>query len=454
MPPPRQGPPSAPRELAWLAALLVHALAAAASFAQQADRPETFYSRYAGFRIPFKTSDPNIRQLELYAWDDRTRTWQRVATTTPATGYFNFQAPRDGWYDFTVRTEDLAGRFYPPTLDRAQPGLRVCVDTAPPVVTLQAFQPREGGVGVKWDIRDDNPDLNTIRLDYRLQGSAEWVPLSAPRVAAGQYTWSPATNNPLEVRLQVRDLAGNSGDASTAVTPGAAPPGAPAVRDPLPQGPAQPGGGAPQVGSVHYVNNKRISLNYEITNKGKSGVAEIELWVTTDLRNWTMHEKRPFQDGPYVVEVKGEGRYGFTLVARSGVGLSESPPNVGDPPQVLVEVDLTLPVVRLQNVRVGQGADSGTMRILYAANDKNMERQPITLLYGEGPEGPWKEIATREENRGEYVWKMPADLPYQVYIKVEAIDRAGNVGSDVTAKPVAVDLSQPKVRVLGVGPGK
>jgi hypothetical protein len=42
-------------------------------------------------------------------------------------------------------------------------------------------------------------------------------------------------------------------------------------------------------------------------------------------------------------------------------------------------------------------------------------------------------------------------VPYQFYVRVEAVDRAGNVGGDETRKPVIVDLSQPKVQVIGVG---
>jgi hypothetical protein len=419
----------------------------------QNEGPETFYSRTPSFRIPFKAGDPRIRQLELYAWDTRTQTWQKVANTTPATGYFNFQAQRDGWYDFTVRTEDTTGRFYPPTLEKAQPGLRVCVDTVNPVVTVQPLQPREGGVGIKWDIRDDNLDVNSLRVEYRIQGGSEWVPLPVSRAASGQHTWSAATNSPLEVRVQVRDLAGNPGDASTSVTPSVMAQPAPGSTIP-PTGGNSSGIGQRQSGEILFVNSKRIQLNYEVTNKGKSGVAAIELWVTTDGRNWTKHEERANPEPPYVVEVKGEGLYGFTLVARSGVGLGDPPPNVGDPPQVKIEVDLTPPSVRLESVRVGQGSDTGKMRIRYAANDRNIERQPITLLYSESPEGQWREIAKGEENRGEYVWTMPPEVPYQVYVKVEAVDRAGNVGSDTTPKPVAVDLSQPKVRVLGVAPSK
>jgi len=48
---------------------------------------------------------------------------------------------------------------------------------------------------------------------------------------------------------------------------------------------------------------------------------------------------------------------------------------------------------------------------------------------------------------------MPDPLPYQFYVRVEAIDRAGNVGEAVTADRVKVDLSLPRAKILDVVPG-
>src|ERR1700730_18680169 len=55
----------------------------------------------------------------------------------------------------------------------------------------------------------------------------------------------------------------------------------------------------------------------------------------------------PHRFSPYVVEVDKEDLYGFTLVGKSGVGVSKQPPQAGDMPHILVEVDLTKPLVRL-----------------------------------------------------------------------------------------------------------
>src|SRR5262249_28020090 len=149
-----------------------------------------------------------------------------------------------------------------------------------------------------------------------------------------------------------------------------------------------------------------------------------------------------------------EGVYGFTLVARSGVGLGERPPQLGDAPQVWVEVDLTRPTVQLQQVLVGRGPDKGKLEISWTAQDKNLHATPITLSYATQAGGPWTPIpgAERIADKGRFVWQMPENVPYQFLLKVEAADKAGNIGEAVTPEMVKVDLSQPKVKILNVEP--
>jgi hypothetical protein len=373
-----------------------------------------------------------------------------VATSGPGGEDFRFSARHDGWFYFTVQTRDTQNRPYPATLDKAEVGLKVCVDTQPPVVRLDAIAPREGGVGVKWDVRDDNLDLRSFQLEYRAAGAGDWKQLDAQRIAVGQHIWNPGTNAGLEVRLIVRDLAGNEGKKEATIAAGERPRiAAGHVPEDNSASRTRP---ATTPSTLRYVNSTKISLNYDVDNVGKSGVSAVELWMTRDGEGWNQEQTQNKREPPFVFEVVGEGRYGFTLIARSGVGMGDPPPRRGDPPQIWVEVDTTKPVVRLEKTEVGKGADAGKLTILYKASDRNIIDRPITLSYAEKPDGEWKPIIKSEDNTGRYVWQMPADVPYQLYVRVEAIDKAGNVGADETAQPVAVDLSQPKVRVIDVGP--
>jgi hypothetical protein len=414
--------------------------------AQNPSANETVYTRQTVFRIPFNI-DPGARlhQVVLYVSEDQGRNWKYAGQARPEQRAFEFRADRDGLYCFAVQTIDLNGARNPSTMENTPPGLKVCVDRQPPAVSLRALPYRDGRLAVEWEVRDENLDLNSMALEYRPVGGGDWSPVRLDsRSWSGQSSWFPQTNTPVDVRLRVRDLADNWGDQLLRLTPG----GDESRSSPFNQG----GGSSPPGGpTVRMVNSKQISLNYEVTEKGPSGVAEIELHCKPEGREWQKLKVFQNPSPPLTFELE-EGRYGLTLVFKSGVGNAEPPPQRNDPPQVWVEVDLTKPEVKLSEPQVGRGQDTGNLTILWKATDKNLSPQPITISYAEDPKGLWKPIVSNYENTGRYVWRFEPGTPVRLYVKVEATDRAGNIGSDETPKPVTIDLCVPKGQIKGIEP--
>jgi hypothetical protein len=201
------------------------------------------------------------------------------------------------------------------------------------------------------------------------------------------------------------------------------------------------------------VNSKRISLNYAVRDVGPSGISGVELWYTRDGKTWTKYDGAPQRQPPFIVDVPEEGLYGFTLVARSGVGLGRQPPKAGELPQVWVEVDLTRPDVHLLATETSYSAGTHNLTVRWSATDKNLAARPITLLYAEQPEGPWTLIAAHIENSGQYTGPLVPGVPNRIYVRVEAADLVGNVGAANSQSPVVIDLSQPAVSILTVEPG-
>jgi hypothetical protein len=410
-----------------------------------------FYSNQANFRIPFviEAGAARLQEVQLYVSENQGQSWTYVSNTGQEQRGFDYRADRDGLYWFTVRTIDMQGRAAPLTLQNTAPQLKVYVDTRKPIITLRARSANAGQVAVEWDIREENLDPANFYLDYRVQGARDWIPLTADPVLAGDRAWSPGTNAPVEVRLRARDLARNESVALTVLTPGGS--------DFRPSSNSfdaenrQPAGAVP--GRL-YVNDRRISLNYKLKEQGPSGISLVELWQTKDGRTWEQVDKDPAGKPPFVYTVPGEGLYGFTLLPRSGVGLADHPPRSGDQPQVWVEVDLTPPVVHVVKVDVGRGQDSGKLTIMWKATDKgdNLSAEPISLSYAKQEDGEWKPIAANVPNSGYYVWTMPQDVPYKFFVRVEAVDRAGNTNSNKTVEAVIVDLALPHSEILGVTP--
>lgn len=423
------------------------------------------FTRHRQFRIPFNPgpAENRIKQLQLFVSVDQGRTWQPSGTAHPEKRHFSFTAERDGYHWFAVQTLDIDNKLFPLSLEGVAPSMKVVIDTQPPTVMLQPLPARGNEVGVSWDIRDENLDLSqadATRLEYRLAGNPAWIAVgTAP--GANQVYWAPQSTGPIEVRLRAKDRAGNFGEGT--LTLGAGGQGAggqggavqPRMQAENPTERPTEIFNAPSDSERTLVGSKRISLNLELKDVGPSGVSLIELWYTQDGRSWNKYPARFGEDQNQrniAFDVAAEGLYGITLVAKSGVGLGERAPQIGDRPQLWIEVDVTKPAVQIQNILVGAGPEKGKLNISWSARDRNLSREPITLSYAEQVAGPWTPIAEKLANSGRYIWTMPQQIPYQFHLKVEAIDRAGNVGEAVTDSLIKVDLSQPKVRILNVEP--
>jgi hypothetical protein len=206
---------------------------------------------------------------------------------------------------------------------------------------------------------------------------------------------------------------------------------------------------APAVPTM-LVNSRRIKLNYAIKDVGPSGVERVELWATRDGKSWARYSNEPPPGGPLVVQVAEEGKYGFTVVVRNGVGVRSPEPKEGDAPQVWVVVDETCPTVKLTRAKVLMDRKVPTLDIRWKASDERMMPRPVTISTALKPEGPWTPVATALENNGRFEYKMKKDHPYEFFVRVEAMDQAGNVGHDCTKTPVHVDMVPPSGVIIGV----
>jgi hypothetical protein len=276
--------PRSARALCLFSFLALSALAIPQRCHAQDPGADVTFTRQPLFRIPFQT-DPNerrIKQVWLYVSNDQGRTWHPNSNVRPEEGAFMFNAPKDGLYWFTVRTVDLDDRAFPLKMEAAKPGLKVIVDSTPPTITLRPLAARDGQVGVEWDVQEDKPDLTTVALESRPQSGGDWVALRPDPSLNGSHYFQPTTAGTLEVRLRLRDRAGNEGLGRTIVQGTQQQQSPPPATNDVASTPSVPVSTA-----VRMVNNKRFNLNYEVTEVGKSGISAVELWMTPDGRSWT-----------------------------------------------------------------------------------------------------------------------------------------------------------------------
>jgi hypothetical protein len=417
-------------------------------------------------------------QLELYSAPVGSRNWVRSDTIAPDKGRFIFRAPGDGAYLLAVRGILPGGIGQPQNLSDLRPMKTVVIDTIRPQVTLRQLTAQPGTFALGWEIRDENLDLSTFRLEYRWpdQSGSSWQLLPtdfAPGElqAVGSHAWNLPTRERVEVRLTVRDRAGNLGERVLML----APPGIPGEAGGQSKSlvPQQTGRGG-----VLIKNKREFTLNCDIVDVGPSRLATVELYWTKDKQTWKKYpETGPANGGlvgelptrPDKVEVSegterrklpfkadADGLYGFRIVARSGAGRGEPPPKAGDEPTAWVLIDTTPPLATLTKVVPGNAEGNRSLHLQWTASDENLRPDPITLQYSLDGKTDWQPIAVnlphKSGQQGNYTWMISNPSLCRFHVRLVVEDLAGNTTEDVWAEPVIVDPSVPRVRNIVIDP--
>lgn len=184
---------------------------------------EVWHTNQRSLRIPINFQDARrseLRELLLFASADQGRNWQQVAAVLPDKTEFLFNAPAEGTWWLKVAVINRQGKQEPDNIQQGPPDLRIVVDTFKPLVQIASAQRQGDEVVVSWDVKEDNPDPKSLRLEYQPKDnpSAFWsaVPIVVPG-PTGQVKFRPSSAGPLLLRLQVRDQAGNQGQATAEV---------------------------------------------------------------------------------------------------------------------------------------------------------------------------------------------------------------------------------------------
>jgi hypothetical protein len=213
-----------------------------------AGAPDTSYINQGQFQIPISVRPErraDIRELVLYVSRDKGQTWAPEARATPDKPGFPFYAAGDGVYWFSVAIIDKQGRQDPVDIYTAPVGQHVVVDTRKPEIRIGRAERRGDEVQVQWDIREENPDLASFRLEYRTPEpvGSPWMAVSAQAAMQGETSFRPTTGGPVQVRIVFSDLAGNAGQTYADVTAGAGvAPSVPEPVAPVPGAVPAPGG--------------------------------------------------------------------------------------------------------------------------------------------------------------------------------------------------------------------
>jgi hypothetical protein len=201
----------------WVAIGLV--LAIGGMVRAQGTSQDKIYSRQKAFRIPFQIPDPTeqkqLQEVQLYVARNGGK-WEKYTSAPPDVPpekrSFTFRTDQDGEFWFAVRTMDRKGNLNPAEDADMQVGLRVIVDSEVPKIELRPMTGTGREIGFEWEVQDRNVDLETLKMEYRVEGQEAWR--AVPGVAQkffGQVSWTPDLPGRVAVRCQVNDRAHNLG---------------------------------------------------------------------------------------------------------------------------------------------------------------------------------------------------------------------------------------------------
>ena len=386
---------------------------------------------------------------------------------------FRYASPGDGQYDFALQLEYANGDLSPRTADLT-PQYRVIVDTRPPLVRAA----RTGRTGIQWEVVDENLAANGVRIEARwvrdstnpdanFEG-AKFVAVN-PRgftpKAVDQYTWTEMRpGDVLDFRIVARDKA----NQETATPPIRLPgdgngPGLEVARPGSGFGGTSADAAGERYGqpTKDFSNTRNLTITSKLQKVTRSGVTKSYLWVRDSSQKWvpagpvkekleTIVEDTPSPKIVWQHAVEKDGLYGFIVIAENAAGKRDEDPRAGDPAQFLIEVDTAFPEAAITDARVS-GTAEPRVEISWTARDNNFDGTPIQLEYAATPtalEGEWKPIhSARLPNTGKFTWFVTDPKVWKFFLRIRAVDLAGNETKTPYGKVVIVDLDTPKATI-------
>ncbi|HEV3142508.1 MAG TPA: hypothetical protein VGZ47_01335 [Gemmataceae bacterium] len=162
----------------------------------------------------------DIAELLLFVSMDQGKNWTQEGRARPGDQAFSYYAPMDGLYWFQMCVVFKNGQREPMDLNQMPPGLKVYFDTVPPVLRIRSAERIGDEIAVSWEGQEAQPDLASLKLEYRPAGdsSAPWnmVPIQNPGMMGSQ-RFRVNTTGALSIRISIEDLAKNQAQAQKVI---------------------------------------------------------------------------------------------------------------------------------------------------------------------------------------------------------------------------------------------
>jgi hypothetical protein len=160
-------------------------------------------------------------RVELWSTRDGGITWQRAGIDTDGVSPIDVSLPAAGLYGFRleITADAVNAEMAPPS--GTPPETWVAVDDVPPEVDLEAVATRgpNGGTSIEihYTTRDELLALGSVKISFSPHAAGPWSTIASGLDVEGSHRWQPDRAAPPRafIRVEVRDVAGNTGHAVT-----------------------------------------------------------------------------------------------------------------------------------------------------------------------------------------------------------------------------------------------
>jgi len=392
------------------------------------------------------TAVPTDGVIDIYYSSDNGGTWTQVAA-----GEVN-----DGAYPWTVPSLDSAQCLVRVVITDAATGtaqdtsdgvFTITTDLTDPTVTVTNPDGGESYAGgstqsINWTA-NDNVAVTSIDLYFSSNGGAEWAIIATGEANDGTYSWTVpgVESDQCLVKVEASDAAGNVGsdtsDAVFSITITEETPPSVTVKT--------PNGGETLVGGTNATITWKASDYWPTSGFGASDSdLTIDIYYQYDGGVWTPIATGEANDGAYLWTVPDINSTQCLIKvdatdAAGNVG-SDASDGVFTITAVAPPSDITAPTVTVTRPNGGETFVGGSQEfILWSASDDVTLQGDLTInLYYKVGSGSWIDIAAGEDNDGAYKWDVPEINSTQCLIRVDAVDEASNVGSDISDDEFAI----------------
>ncbi len=161
-----------------------------------------------------------VGKVELWGTRDGGRTWASYGVDNDQRSPISVAVDGEGLYGFRVAVQSGNGLGGRPPAAGELPDIWLGVDLTRPVcrITAADVDLQTGELVIGWTASDNQPEPRPITLSYSAALQGPWTPIATGLENSGSYRWrlDSRVPDPVYVRLEMRDAAGNVGSFETA----------------------------------------------------------------------------------------------------------------------------------------------------------------------------------------------------------------------------------------------